>query len=84
MGLFLMKPFSLSLETLEFSWFHLAIFCMTKTDLSFLFCFKVMAAAVRLPAPGGHEDPCPALSSVHLLGYRRHAEVLRPQRHWHL
>jgi len=46
--------------------------------------FKVVAAAVRLPAPGGLEDPRPALPSLRLLGHRLHAEVLRPHRHRHL
>lgn len=63
---------------------------MSHTVVSSLLCFKVMAAAVRLPAPGRHEDPLPPLPSHHPLSHRRHAEVLWPhglrhlwrQHHW--
>ena len=47
-------------------------------------CFKDMAAAVWLPAPGGHASPLPPLPSVRHFGYQRNAEVLRPHRHWRL
>lgn len=43
----------------------------------------VVAAAVRLPAPGWHEDTLPPLASLRHLSHRRHAEVLRPHRHRH-
>lgn len=73
-----------SILSWEFPWFHIAIFITSHTVVSFLCYFKVMAAAVRLPAPGGHEDPLPPFPSLRLLGHRRHAEVLRPHRHRHL
>lgn len=73
-----------SILSWEFPRFHIAIFIMSHTVVSFLCYFKVMAAAVRLPAPGGHEDPLPPLPSLRLLGHRRHAEVLRPHHHRHL
>lgn len=78
---FLILTFFHSLLKLEFPWFQFAITLMSHTVVSFLFCFKVMAAAVWLPAPRGHEDPFPPLPSLHPLGHRCYAEVLRPDRH---
>lgn len=43
----------------------------------------VVAAAVRLPAPGRHEDALAPLASIRHLSHRRHAEVLRPHPHRH-
>lgn len=53
-------------------------------SFSSLFSSKVMAAAVRLPATRGHEDPLPPLPPLCYLGHRCHAEVLWPHRHRHL
>lgn len=83
--LFLIEPFlSFSAPRPEFPWFHFDIFLMSHTVVCFLLCFKVMAATVRLPAPGGHEDPRPPFPSLRLLSHRRHAEFLRPHRLRHL
>lgn len=69
-----------------FIWFHFAILLMSHTVVSFLLCFKVMAAAVWVPASRRLEDPLPPLPSLGLLSHRCHAEVLWPHclRHlWH-
>lgn len=49
-----------------------------------LFYDKVLAAAVWVLTPRGHEDPLPPLPSLRPLSHRRYAEVLRPHGHWYL
>lgn len=68
----------------DFPWLRVAMLLMSRAVVSFLFRFEVMAAAVRLPASRGHEDPFPSIPTVSPLSHRRHAEVLRPHCHRHL